>query len=633
MSSAALIPLAAAYKGPEPVDPMQAAGGVYKLQQLAGQVAIQRQMQQENALKIQAAQEDQEDQKTIQALSAKHTKIGPDGKINFDFDNFRADAATQLRYRNVQAIDADHQKMAQAALEYAKGQGEVRKQQMDELDRLHTKTGQELAGVLALPDEQQPSAWGQAKSRITSIALNQDGTPKFQSFDPRQLPDAYPGKDKLMSLAATVGYRDKIIKDASEQAKAEAESSKAAGAKRAQAVSEYRALPVDEDSGVPDAGAVSDLQKKYPGVKLPTDKAGHDALISSMVPEKELPEYQIKKRQAELMTATTPEEASSAIDKLLDPQKYPKENSEAHSAYKSVLQAGGTPEHANAEVLKILGDIRAADKAVAIAKNTAPIRISVAAATQAAKSNASGLDADDYARAGEEYARTGVMPSLGRDSITRAKIVKAGNTWAKDNNLTPRDVIMMRAAYQGDKTSLINFQKRRDQIVSFEQTAQKNLDMFLDLAGKIPDTGVPWINKPIRTLDEKLIGSENMAAVNAARQVANNEIAKVTSGGGLGGVLSDTARKEVSDYNPASATFAQTKAIAKVLKADMANRHQTMDATLNDIKERIGVTPGAVVPPPGGSTAKAAMGGYEIGVRYGGKTYLGGDPKDASNWK
>ena len=227
-------------------------------------------------------------------------------------------------------------------------------------------------------------------------------------------------------------------------------------------------------------------------------------------------------------------------------------------------------------------------QAVATARATAPIKIYTAVGEATARADAAGLTDDDYARAGEQYMRTGVMPALGRDSVTRGKVVKAGNQWARDNGLNPADVVTMQAAYQGDKDSLKKFQTQRDQIVSFEQTAGKNLDLFLNAASKIPDTGVPWLNTPLRNLNANVVGSENMAAVNAARQVANNEIAKVTSGGGLSGVLSDSARHEVESYNPASATFAQTKAVAAVLKQDMANRHGSMDATLSDIKSRIG---------------------------------------------
>lgn len=259
------------------------------------------------------------------------------------------------------------------------------------------------------------------------------------------------------------------------------------------------------------------------------------------------------------------------------------------------------------------------ETAVATAKATEPIKIDIASATDAAKLAKSGITEDDLQRAGTEYALTGVMPALGMSSGARSKILHYKEQFARDSGLSPKDLATAAAAYKGDSKSLENFQKQRDQIVSFEQTARKNLDLFLDAADKIPDTGVPWLNTPIRALDASVVGSANMAAVNAARQVANNEIAKVTSGGGLGGVLSDSARKEVSNYNPQNATFAQTKAVAKILKQDMQNRRESMDATLGEIKNRIGNPGGAGQPAKPTEPAKQ----YNAGdmVNYQGKPH------------
>jgi hypothetical protein len=216
--------------------------------------------------------------------------------------------------------------------------------------------------------------------------------------------------------------------------------------------------------------------------------------------------------------------------------------------------------------------------------------------------NQGGVTADDYARAGEQYMRTGVMPPLGMSSGGRMQVLHAGNEWARAQGLTPGDVVTMQAAYSGDKKSLEKFQGQRDQIVSFENTAKKNIDQFLDLASKVPDTGSPWINTPLRLLNDKMVGSANIAALNAARAVATNEIAKVTSGGSMSGVLSDSARQEVKDYNPQNATYAQTVAVVKVLKKDMANRHESMDQSLGDIKSRFGGSAG----PAGGAAAPNA---------------------------
>lgn len=144
-----------------------------------------------------------------------------------------------------------------------------------------------------------------------------------------------------------------------------------------------------------------------------------------------------------------------------------------------------------------------------------------------------------------------------------------------------------KATFAADKGSLTAMQKQRDAVGAFEQTAGKNLDLFVNAASKIPDSGVPWLNTPLRLLTDKLVGSENMAAVNAARQIATTEIAKVTSNPTLAGTLSDAARKEVQDYNPQNATFKQTLAVAKVLRQDMANRRTALDQGITEIQGRI----------------------------------------------
>jgi len=131
-------------------------------------------------------------------------------------------------------------------------------------------------------------------------------------------------------------------------------------------------------------------------------------------------EADMKQRQAELMLAATPEAAASSIDSMLEPKVHPKENSEAHAAYSSVIAAGGTPKEANAEVLKVVGDIRATDRAVATAKATAPIKIETSIAEQRSK---------DAARTPGQQALDLMAEDLlnGKDSfITQSGDLRAG---------------------------------------------------------------------------------------------------------------------------------------------------------------------------------------------------------------
>lgn len=244
-----------------------------------------------------------------------------------------------------------------------------------------------------------------------------------------------------------------------------------------------------------------------------------------------------------------------------------------------------------------------------------------------------GLNDDDFKRLGVQYAITGVMSSLGNGSgIVKQRITHEAQEYARQAGLSPRDLALAQASYKGDMASLKDLQTKRDQIVSFENTAQKNIDTFLQLAAKIPDTGIPWLNTPVRLIDRKLAGSENMAAVDAARTVANNEIAKVTSGGGLGGVLSDNARHEIEAFNGKDLTFGQVKKVVEILKRDMSSRHAAMDEMLGEIKARTANPTGAPAPANNTSRGGHTPGGISVTDPAGG-VHTFPDQASADNFK
>jgi hypothetical protein len=190
--------------------------------------------------------------------------------------------------------------------------------------------------------------------------------------------------------------------------------------------------------------------------------------------------------------------------------------------------------------------------------------------------------------AAQKYLATGELPSMGMGQAGAAARIAVMNAAAK---IDPKaSLAMNQATFKADQANLTNLQKTEGTLSSFEKTAGKNLDQFLSLADKIPDTGVPWLNQPIRTVNAKLLGDQDQAAFNAARDVALREIARVTNDPKLSGVLSDSARHEVSSLNPADATFAQIQSVAKVLKQDMANVHSSLNEQIANVKTGIGQT-------------------------------------------
>lgn len=161
------------------------------------------------------------------------------------------------------------------------------------------------------------------------------------------------------------------------------------------------------------------------------------------------------------------------------------------------------------------------------------------------------------------------------------------NAAAANPNGAP-NVAANRAVYGADAGSLKSLQKNMDQVTAFENTAGKNLDQFLATAKGVVDSGSPLINKPLRSVAAQVAGSPNQAAFEAARNTALTEIAKVLNSSNASGVLSDSARSEVSALIGKDATLAQIYSAANILKNDMANRHQAYQGQINDIQGRLG---------------------------------------------
>jgi hypothetical protein len=153
---------------------------------------------------------------------------------------------------------------------------------------------------------------------------------------------------------------------------------------------------------------------------------------------------------------------------------------------------------------------------------------------------------------------------------------------------TGGDIAANAAGYGADAGSLKKLQSQRDAIGAFENTAKKNIDIFLDTAGKIVDTGSPLANSVARTLSGKVLGSPDQAAYETARRIAINEVAKITNNPTLAGQLSDQGRKEVESFNPENATLAQSVRVMRILKRDMQNRTDSLDEALAGVRTRIG---------------------------------------------
>jgi hypothetical protein len=225
----------------------------------------------------------------------------------------------------------------------------------------------------------------------------------------------------------------------------------------------------------------------------------------------------------------------------------------------------------------------------------------VEATAAAGVDGATDLSPEALGKMAEYFATTGLLPPLGQGKQATAQRAQIINLAAKEYPSVT--VASSGAAYMANRKSLSNVTAMLDNVESFEKTTAQSLKLFTAAAGKMRDTGMPWLNTPLRLLDEKLVGDENIAVVNAARQVALTEIAKVITDPKMQGVLSDSARHEISSLSGRDATLPQILSVAKLLQTEMKNRHQSLIEQKQAIEGRIGAPVGASAAAGGGAPA------------------------------
>jgi len=186
------------------------------------------------------------------------------------------------------------------------------------------------------------------------------------------------------------------------------------------------------------------------------------------------------------------------------------------------------------------------------------------------------------------------LPPMPRGAASAKELSAIINEAAAIGAQAQIPMVAARASGQAAQKALNQRIPQLSAVRAFEGTALANLDIFTNAAKSMVDSGVPWINKPLRSLDLSGMGSDEQAAVNAARTVALTEIAKVVNNPTLTGVLSDSARHEVLGLIPEDATLAQIYKVVNILKQDMANRRGKLEGEIAELQQQL-ATPGGAL--------------------------------------
>lgn len=219
---------------PQFTTPGQGAQQKLTLQQMAGANTIQKQVQQENdvrlredALKLQAQQEDQNDQETLQGAFGDPANIKPDGTV--DYDKVRATVAPKLRIRNLQNLDKEHIALLQgtAAMDAAK---------RAKLQAQNQSVGNELMGVVQSPEESRQASWAGSRQRLIQQGDIKPDDPEW----PEQVPDDKTVKSLMGKHGYAAALQSLATAQAEEQRKKEVAVRAEAQAAKAQAESDAK---------------------------------------------------------------------------------------------------------------------------------------------------------------------------------------------------------------------------------------------------------------------------------------------------------------------------------------------------------------------------------------------------------
>ena len=540
----------------QPVNPMfgaQVAQAGPSLQALINQTRLQQQQQQQNAALnpiIQQRQQQALQQEQIQTQQAQQQQDDQQAfNKAFKDANGDWDQAIEGATKN----GASGMFITQAQLARANQVATLARASSDVLANHQTKLNQESEAMLAVQNADPADRQNVFNTKINELKMT-------GQYRPGELPETLPSDDQLQSMI----YGNKATLDMVKDAQAAKDAATKAPSEAATALANETQKFAQLLANSPDdvhyqgilQGAPDNVKSQFP------EHWSADAIkqVSNM--------------------AISPEERLKALGTGVEPQEMA-----------AFLKAnpGKTPWDFAQEKAKLtpLAQIAVGGGPVAPAAPGAPGGPGGPPLTAAQKLAASvGLTPEALDQAAQTYLQTGQLPPGARGGAAGLRQNHAVMNRAAE--LDPNNNIMAsKGILAANADSLKAIQKNFDNVSAFENTAGKNLDTFLNTAKNVVDTGSPFLNTPVRMVTSQMVGSENMAAFNAARTTALTEIAKVLNSSNASGVLSDSARGEVEQLIGPNANLAQIYSAANILKQDMANRHQSYQEQINDIQGRM----------------------------------------------
>ena len=208
-----------------------------------------------------------------------------------------------------------------------------------------------------------------------------------------------------------------------------------------------------------------------------------------------------------------------------------------------------------------------------IPPNSIPKEVMKMGASQR-NSNVSLLDENGIDYVAQDYRRNG-SSVLSRFSATdKAKVINKASELAKADGNTSEAESLQRFSIHANQIALNQLTKQEQLVVAYEKTADKQLNLLVELGRKVPKTDWPIINSALMKGEKNIAGSPAANNFLSSAIATQGEFAKILSGSTSAAGATDASRREAAEMISPYLSEEGLESLVPNLKREMEFRKQ-----------------------------------------------------------
>ena len=208
-----------------------------------------------------------------------------------------------------------------------------------------------------------------------------------------------------------------------------------------------------------------------------------------------------------------------------------------------------------------------------IPPNSIPKEVMKMGASQR-NSNVSLLDENGIDYVAQDYRRNG-SSVLSRFSATdKAKVINKASELAKADGNTSEAESLQRFSIHANQIALNQLTKQEQLVVAYEKTADKQLNLLVELGRKVPKTDWPIINSALMKGEKTITGSKEANNFLSIAIATQGEFAKILSGSTSASGATDASRREAAEMISPYLSEEGLESLVPNLKREMEFRKQ-----------------------------------------------------------